>query len=72
MYVFQNMNHLSITIIYSTKTECPKYNYSKKILGSANVIFVDNFLSKNFLKAQWNVMTHKYNKNISIYKYNAL
>ena len=58
MYVFQNMNHLSITIIYSTKTECPKYNYSKKILGSANVIFVDNFLSKNFLKAQWNVMTH--------------
>ena len=59
MYVFQNMNHLSITIIYSTKTECPKYNYSKKILGSANVIFVDNFLSKNFLKAQWNVMTHQ-------------
>ena len=59
MYVFQNMNHLSITIIYSTKTECPKYNYSKKILGSANVIFVDNFLSKIFLKAQWNVMTHQ-------------
>ena len=52
------MNHLSITIIYSTKTECPKYNYSKKILGSANVIFVDNLLSKKFLKAQWNVMTH--------------
>ena len=71
MYVFQNMNHLSITIIYSTKTECPKYNYSKKILGSANVIFVDNFFKQKFFKGTMECYD-TYNKNISIYKYNAL